>query len=72
MIHIPQNTVITYVAMTVLSAAVSSLPPPADTSSAWYRWFYKFSNGVLANISAIRGKQQYEEKQPPAPPANVP
>lgn len=59
------QTTVTVVAVYVLSAAVSSMPPPVDASGTWYRWFYKFSNAMLANVSAIRGKQQYEEVKPP-------
>ena len=56
-----QTTVIVAV-LFVCSSAVSALPPPTDTSKPFYKWFYKFSNGLMANVSAIRGKQQYEEK----------
>lgn len=38
----------------VISAAVSSLPAPVQGSSEYYRWFYKFSNALLANVSAVR------------------
>ena len=46
----------------VASAAVSSLPPPKDADPAWYHWFYKFSNMLMANVTAIRGKALYEPK----------
>jgi len=51
-----------------LSAAASSLPPPTDNSRPFYKWLYKFSNTLTANVSAIRGKAQYEDAKsvPPA------
>ena len=55
------ETVLAVAGTLVASAAVSSLPPPADASAMWYRWFYKFSNTLLANVSAVRGKAQYED-----------
>lgn len=46
----------------VFSTAVSSLAPPTHDSSAFYEWFYKFANGLSANITAIRGKAAFEPK----------
>jgi len=54
----------TAIGILTVSAAVSSLPPPTDTSAMAYRWFYKFSNTLLANVSALRGKAQYEDAKP--------
>jgi hypothetical protein len=60
-IPVPQNVLLSYVGFTVVSAAVSSMPPPTDNSSAWYKWAYKFLNAVMANVSAIRGKQNQQD-----------
>jgi hypothetical protein len=56
-IPVPQNVLLSYVVFTVVSAAVSSMPPPTDNSPAWYKWLYKFLNAIMANVSALRGKQ---------------
>jgi len=45
----------------VASTAVSSLPPPLANSGEGYKFLYKFANGLLANVSALRGKAQFEE-----------
>jgi len=56
------STVFSLGAYYVASAAVSSLPPPQDDSSEFYKWFYKFANTVAANATALRGKQGFEAK----------
>lgn len=39
------------IAYYILSAAISALPSPTADSSKFYQWFFKFSNGIAANIS---------------------
>lgn len=46
----------------IASAAVSSLPVPQDHGSPLYEWLYKFSNALMANVTALRGKALYEPK----------
>ena len=55
------QTTITMAAYIVFSAAASSLPPPLNNSGRFYQWFYKFANSLSANVSAIRGKANYEQ-----------
>jgi hypothetical protein len=45
----------------VFSAAASSLPPPLNNSGLMYQWLYKFANSLSANVSALRGKANYEQ-----------
>lgn len=41
----------------VFSNAVGSLPMPDPTSGKGYAWFFKFANGLAANVSrALAGK----------------
>lgn len=41
----------------VFSNAISALPLPDTSSSKFYGWFFKFANGLAANISrAAAGK----------------
>ena len=55
-------TIVALAAYYIGSAAVSSMPPPTASSGPWYEWFYKFSNTLCANVTAIRGKAMYEPK----------
>jgi len=55
------SSAVLIVTLYIASAAVSSMPPPKDNASPWYAWFYKFANALLANVSAIRGKAQYDD-----------
>ena len=43
-------------AWVVFSNAVSAMPPPVETSSTKYRYFYRFLNGLAQNISAFEPK----------------
>jgi len=54
------TTISTYLVVSVCSAAISSMPIPADNASEWYKWVYKFLNAVMANVSAIRGKAAFD------------
>ena len=47
----------------VFSAFVSSLPVPQPTDSEWYKFLFKFTNSLAANVTALRGKAQFD---PPA------
>lgn len=63
------KTLLVIIGYMVFSTAVSSLPPPQADSSPFYEWFYKFANGLSANVTALRGKAAFEPKQlPPTPP----
>ena len=55
------QTTIVMGAYIVCSAAASSLPPPRNDSGMAYQWFYKFANSLSANVSALRGKANYEQ-----------
>lgn len=55
------TTIATYLVMSLASAAISSLPAPKNDSSEWYKWAYKFLNTAVANVTALRGKAQFEE-----------
>ena len=55
-----QTTVVMLVYI-VFSAAASSLPPPLNNSGMGYQWLYKFANSLSANVSALRGKANYEQ-----------
>ena len=48
---------------TIFSAFASSLPVPQPTSSEFYKFVYKFTNTLSANVTALRGKAQFD---PPA------
>jgi hypothetical protein len=66
------KTVVTLATYYVGSAAVGALPPPKAESTEFYQWFYKFSNTLAANATALRGKAAFETPSPPppAPPAS--
>lgn len=55
------QTTIVMAAYIVFSAAASSLPPPLNDSGMKYQWLYKFANSLSANVSALRGKANYEQ-----------
>lgn len=38
------------VAAIILSAAARALPVPAPSGSQFYRWFYRFTQNLLANF----------------------
>lgn len=57
-----KQTIIAIAIYMVFSTAISSLPPPQADSSPWYEWFYKFANGLSANITALRGKAAFDPK----------
>ena len=44
----------------VFSAFASSLPVPDEKSGEWYKFIYKFCNTLSANVTALRGKAQFE------------
>ena len=44
----------------VFSAFASSLPVPKDDAPEWYKFMYKFCNTLSANVTALRGKAQFE------------
>jgi len=58
----------------VLSAAISSLPMPDNTSSKFYRWFFQFSNTIAANLARVSASFRTKSQQAPAgaDPAAVP
>ena len=47
----------------IFSAFASSLPVPQPTDSEWYKFVFKFANSLSANVTALRGKAQFD---PPA------
>ena len=55
------QTTVVMIAFFVFSAAASSLPPPLNDASRGYQWLYKFANTLSANVSALRGKANYEQ-----------
>lgn len=46
----------------VFSAFASSLPVPQETDPEWYKFVFKFANSLSANVTALRGKSQYDPK----------
>jgi len=44
-------TIISLVLFWVASAAIGSLPAPTATSSAFYVWFFKFSNTLIGALT---------------------
>jgi len=38
----------------VFSAAAHALPPPEEENDKFYRWFYSFVHGLLANWDKVR------------------
>jgi hypothetical protein len=53
------------IAYYIFSNATSSLPAPTAKSSVFYQWFFKFANGVGANLSrafstAVEGSPNWQ------------
>jgi hypothetical protein len=44
----------------IFSAFASSLPVPQPKCSEWYMFLYKFTNSLSANVTALRGKAQFD------------
>jgi hypothetical protein len=55
------STTVLFICYIICSTAISSLAPPRAAAGPFYQWFYKFANALAANVSALRGKVQYEE-----------